>query len=322
MMVMLLRTFSQIPQAWNLPLFWLGVCWLFPLAQLRPSSLDKSLIDYLTQFGYLPPSAAHSLLSHQQVENALKNLQFLANIEVTGVMDQNTRNLITRSVGLWVSESNSHMYLLSSCRPRCGVPDISGTGFRNRRHLRIKRFNIQGERWPSSKVTWSLRRPSPHLEVEAQRRELAAALKMWSQESSLQFSELTGDQADQADIQVFFFSGPHYDGYPFDGYGTVLAHAFFPGSGRGGDAHFDADEVWTTEERTVSKYRASVFAVAIHEFGHSLGLSHSSVEGSLMYPWYSMEIPADARLPTDDRVAIQHLYGPNRDQPDSRGKEV
>ena len=30
-----------------------------------------------------------------------------------------------------------------------------------------------------------------------------------------------------------------------------------------------------------------------------------------MYPWYSMEIPEDARLPLDDRIAIQHLYGPN-----------
>ena len=85
----------------------------------------------------------------------------------------------------------------------------------------------------------------------------------------------------------------------------------YTGTGRGGDAHFDSDEVWTTSERSVSKYRASVFAVSIHEFGHSLGLSHSSVEGSLMYPWYSMEIPEDARLPLDDRIAIQHLYGSN-----------
>ncbi len=52
----------------------------------------------------------------------------------------------------------------------------------------------------------------------------------------------------------------------------------------------------------------SIFAVALHEFGHSLGLSHSSVEGSLMFPWYS-GAPADFLLPEDDRLAIQHLYG-------------
>ena len=41
-----------------------------------------------------------------------------------------------------------------------------------------------------------------------------------------------------------------------------------------------------------------------------------------MYPWYSMEIPADSRLPLDDRIAIQHLYGPNQNGLHKEGKIV
>lgn len=48
--------------------------------------------------------------------------------------------------------------------------------------------------------------------------------------------------------------------------------------------------------------------MAAHEFGHSLGLSHSSVKGALMFPWYQ-GIQPNFVLPADDRNGIQQMYG-------------
>lgn len=52
-----------------------------------------------------------------------------------------------------------------------------------------------------------------------------------------------------------------------------------------------------------------LFMVAAHEFGHSLGLSHSDDPGALMYPLYTYRNPDTFVLPRDDVNGVQSLYG-------------
>ena len=250
--------------------------------------INKDMEDYLTRFGYLPQSDLETgaLRTMQQLRDAIRNLQGFAGIDMTGEIDAETKKLIKQK--------------------RCGVQDVS-LGFRNKREIRVKRYNLQGQRWSHNNLTWSLRKTPRDLYVSRDliRRELTYALNVWSRHTQLTFTETYDDE--HADIQIFFFSKYHGDGYPFDGQGSVLAHAFFPGAGRGGDVHFDEDENWS-DRREINRDVTSLFAVAVHEFGHSLGLSHSTERSSLMFPWYS-SIPQDYSLPHDDMEAIQYLYG-------------
>ncbi|XP_078411534.1 matrix metalloproteinase-9 [Cetorhinus maximus] len=68
-------------------------------------------------------------------------------------------------------------------------------------------------------------------------------------------------------------------------------------------SNFDEDKKWGF----CPNAGYSLFLVAAHEFGHSLGLDHSTLKGALMYPMYKYE--ENFKLPSDDIAGIQHLYG-------------
>ncbi len=89
-----------------------------------------------------------------------------------------------------------------------------------------------------------------------------------------------------------------------------MAHAYYPydfGT-LGGDVHFDSDEDWRAPEREDGG-GTDFFTVAVHELGHSLGLSHSPDQGSIMFPYYKGR--ADSRsfhIGYDDVLAMYELY--------------
>ncbi|KAM6291669.1 matrilysin [Porphyrio hochstetteri] len=206
----------------------------------------------------------------QSLEDRIKQMQSFFHLEVTGKLNPETREIMEH--------------------PRCGIPDTADYSL------------FPGSpKWEKTSLTYRIVNYTPDLSLAKVDDAIKRALKVWSDVTPLQFKRI---YFGFADIMIKFARWEHGDGYPFDGRGNTLAHAFAPGSGIGGDAHFDDDEIWSDIDKEIN-----LFLVAAHEFGHSLGLDHSNVRGALMYPIYTYVNPATFVLPDDDREGIQKLYG-------------
>ncbi|XP_043928494.1 stromelysin-1-like [Protopterus annectens] len=202
-----------------------------------------------------------------------------------------------RFFGLNVTGKLDNGTLAMMKKPRCGVPDIANYAFLQ-----------DNPKWNKNVLTYRIENYTPDLRTAEVDQTMQKAFKVWSDNIPLNFSKV---ESEDADIVISFAAGDHGDFSPFDGRLGTLAHAFAPGPGVGGDVHFDEDENWKVDARDIS-----LFLVAAHEFGHSLGLDHSRTQSSLMYPAYQYTPTSKFKLSDDDIQGIQALYGGgNNDKP-------
>ncbi|XP_053312478.1 matrix metalloproteinase-20-like [Spea bombifrons] len=208
--------------------------------------------------------------SSMAFDERIKEMQTFFGMRVTGKLNKETMDMMKT--------------------PRCGMPDVAAfTLFPGR------------PRWPRNSLTYRILNYTPDLSVSVVNEAIRMALDVWSNVTPLRFRMVTRGRAD---IEIQFSDGTHGDASPFDGPSSVLAHAYAPGNGIGGDAHFDEAERWSSTNSGIN-----LFLVAAHEFGHSLGLSHSTDRSALMFPTYRFVRPSNFRLGEDDINGIQSLYG-------------
>uniref|UniRef100_UPI00398EDB17 collagenase 3-like n=1 Tax=Pristiophorus japonicus TaxID=55135 RepID=UPI00398EDB17 len=231
---------------------------------------------YLNRYYKLEDSSSgfakkmRNYVSKNSQSDKIRKMQEFFGLRVTGNLDSATLEVMEK--------------------PRCGVPDIAEYNHFPR--------NLK---WKNNEITYRIVNYTPDMPSTHVNTAIRRALKIWSDITPLKFTRINEGEAD---IMISFGAREHGDNYPFDGANGLLAHAFPPAAGIGGDTHFDEDETWT-----MGSNGYNLFLVAAHEFGHALGLAHSRDPGALMYPTYTYTSMNKFRLPLDDVNGIQALYG-------------
>ncbi|KAI8435364.1 hypothetical protein MSG28_003683 [Choristoneura fumiferana] len=241
------------------------------LEQVPPTNEELS---FMQRYGYLPSAGEGeaSSFTPDSIAEAVRLLQGFAGLPRTGVLDGETKKVFKKK--------------------RCGVKDIIEAAPSRRR-----RYVIQ-QGWNKKSISYRVLNGSSTLGKERVEALMAKGLALWAPHVGLKFHR---EDTGEADIEVSFASWDHGDGFPFDGLGGVMAHAFCPPYGA---MHFDDDEVWG-ELDDEDEDATDFFAVAVHEIGHALGMAHSAVKSSVMYPYYQ---PTVARLHADDISGMRELY--------------
>uniref|UniRef100_A0A670J1S2 72 kDa type IV collagenase n=1 Tax=Podarcis muralis TaxID=64176 RepID=A0A670J1S2_PODMU len=182
-----------------------------------PGTCNLTTLQYLNKYYGCPKDNCNLMV----LKDTLKKMQKFFGLPETGELDQNTIDTMKK--------------------PRCGNPDVANYNFFPRK-----------PKWEKNLVTYRILGYTPDLDSETVDDAFARAFKVWSDVTPLEFSRIHDGEAD---IMINFGRWEHGDGYPFDGKDGLLAHAFAPGPGVGGDSHFDDDELWTLGEGQVVRVK-------------------------------------------------------------------
>ena len=239
----------------------------------RRTAIDLDASAFLRRFGYLTGAGAPA----DDRADALRRFQQFHRLPVTGALDAATTDQMRRS--------------------RCALPDPTGP---------LAAGTLCA--WDRTALTYAFDADSRDLADGPQRDAVRRALASWTAVCPVAFQEVAPSA--EPDVRVGWRTVPDAD---YDLSGSTIAHSDYP---PGCDivttalpkpVHFDDSENRWAVGRVDGAF--DIESVALHEFGHILGLTHSAVAGAVMQP--AIDDGVTRRVLADDDVeGVRSLYPP------------
>lgn len=243
------------------------------LARGQADATFPAVQTFLQRFGYLKPDTFGVGLLDDRTSEALAVFQERHGLPVSGVFDEATK-----------AQMSQH---------RCGMPDLdNGIAF------------VTRCAWPTPQLTFALEDGTA--DTAGEFGAVRAAVASWAAAVPITLTEVGATQSPDVAIDWRPANDPDHSMI-----GGVLAHADFPPAcgvvtnALPKPVHFDDSEHQWSVGAVPGAF--DIESVALHELGHILGLQHSTVPGSVMFPSIA-DNAVNRALRTDDLDGIRTLY--------------